>query len=357
MKLHNKILLLLIFLFFFLLVNKSFAFNGKDYLGSDITFVDVPSTIDVSNGFVYVKTSSWGEELKVLTAGSYYYRDGDYLRLSGTGIQYKLKNNEWVRDSSLSNGSDIRMTATGFRLYSNCNIYSDKDKTGYFYKISNNDDEGSITYPKYDFSDKGVLSWLANDLSDLSKAVVNAQEKYDSNNKSLLDKIGGIFDFLNPTSDNFFLWGITNMLTNFIDAIIGFIDGLFNFLWNLIVDVVKFLFVPSEERFTAISDTVTSKFGFIDTIKNAVEEFKSAFDSVEGKPALSIDVDSRYYTGSLVSIDLSWYTQFKPFVDTVITGFCYLFFLWRLYISIPNIVNGVGTGMTYIDKIRGIDDK
>lgn len=26
----------------------------------------------------------------------------------------------------------------------------------------------------------------------------------------------------------------------------------------------------------------------------------------------------------------------------VLTGFIYLFFLWRLFISIPNIVNGVG---------------
>ncbi len=372
MKLHNKILLFLILLFLILLGNNSFAFTGKDYLNNDISFTDIPSSIDISNGFLYIKTDNWGEELKVLDAGSYYYRSGSYLYLSGTGVQYNLKNNTWSCSSTLSNGSDIRLTATGFRMYSSVSIYIDKDKTGYFYKVSVDDEPEQVTtYPKYDFSMDGVFSWLNKQIESLAGCsreeleqnsefmakVEQYRDEQRANEESLLDKIGHILDYINPTSEKFFLWGITDLLINLIDTIVGFIDGLFNFLWNLIVDVVKFLFVPSEERFTAISDTVTSKFGFIDTIKNAVEEFKRAFDSVEDKPALSIDVDSRYYTGSLVSIDLSWYTQFKPFVDTVITGFCYLFFLWRLYISIPNIVNGVGTGMTYIDKIRGIDDK
>lgn len=371
MKIYNK-LFILIFLFIIIFSSFSYAFSGKDYLGNDITFIDIPNSIDISNGYLYIKTDLWGQELKVLNSNSYYYRSGEYLYLVGTGKQYKLNGTTWTFDSNLSNGSGVRLTANGFKMYSSVDIYTDTNKTDYFYKVPSSgtdvpDTEETTTYPKYDFSSTGVLGWLNKQIetlsgisreeleqnSDFMEKVEQYRNEQKANEQTLLDKLGGILDYINPSSDKFFLKGLLEMLLHFIDAVIGFIDGLFDFLWNLIVDVFKFLFVPSEERFTAISDAVSSKFGFVDTIKDSVVLLKGNLDKMKNSPSISLDVDSRYYTGELVSIDMSWYSDYKPYVDSVITGFCYLFFLWRLYSNVPNIINGAGSGISYIDSLRG----
>ena len=57
---------------------------------------------------------------------------------------------------------------------------------------------------------------------------------------------------------------------------------------------------------------------------------------------MSFNVSSSYYTGSLTVIDLSWFTPYKSFTDPIITGFAYLFFLWRVFVHLPNIVHGSG---------------
>ena len=41
-------------------------------------------------------------------------------------------------------------------------------------------------------------------------------------------------------------------------------------------------------------------------------------------------------------IDFSWYSPYKSYGDLIITGFVYAFFLWRLFINLPNIIHGLG---------------
>ena len=41
-------------------------------------------------------------------------------------------------------------------------------------------------------------------------------------------------------------------------------------------------------------------------------------------------------------IDFSWYAPFKTYGDLIITGFVYAFFLWRIFINLPNIIHGLG---------------
>lgn len=64
------------------------------------------------------------------------------------------------------------------------------------------------------------------------------------------------------------------------------------------------------------------------------------FNNVEELPTLSIDIDSKYYKGELTIIDLNWYSQYKTYGDLVITGFCYIFFIWRIWVHLPSIIQG-----------------
>lgn len=123
--------------------------------------------------------------------------------------------------------------------------------------------------------------------------------------------ITNILSYLNPSSDNFFL---------------------------------KLAFVPSDERINAISNTVKSKFQFIDSIKTGIDALDQTINNLGNSPRLTMTLGSTQYTEEqrVVVVDLSWYAPFKQYVDLVLTGFIYLFFLWRIFISIPNIINGLG---------------
>lgn len=105
--------------------------------------------------------------------------------------------------------------------------------------------------------------------------------------------------------------------------------------------MLKSLFVPSEERITALTDSVSSKFGFVDTIKASVNSLIDVVEGVGNAPKLNINLGATKYTeAATVSIDFSWYGPFKSYGDLVITGFCYAMYLWRLFIKLPGIISG-----------------
>ena len=106
-------------------------------------------------------------------------------------------------------------------------------------------------------------------------------------------------------------------------------------------ELLKSLFVPSEERITSLTSTVSSKFDFVDSIKNAIDSLVDIVNNVGNAPKLNIQLGSTKYTEeSTVAIDFSWYEPFKSYGDLVITGFCYASFLWRLFIKLPGIISG-----------------
>lgn len=129
-------------------------------------------------------------------------------------------------------------------------------------------------------------------------------------------------DFVNPQSNNFFGNRLTNSFRSLLED----------------------LFVPDEANIDGISNSVKSKFVFIDNIKQSVNALNDTITNLEGSPRLTMNLGATKYTPEqrVVVLDLSWYAPFKPYGDLVLTGFIYLFFLWRLFISIPSIISGVG---------------
>ena len=101
------------------------------------------------------------------------------------------------------------------------------------------------------------------------------------------------------------------------------------------------MFVPSEERITALTNTVSSKFDFIDSIKISIDSLIGVVNNVGNAPKLNIQLGSTKYTESTAAvIDFSWYAPFKSYGDLIITGFVYAGFLWRLFIKLPGIISG-----------------
>ena len=137
---------------------------------------------------------------------------------------------------------------------------------------------------------------------------------------------------MNPASENFFVYKLIELLG----------------------ELLKSLFVPSEERITAIIDTVKAKFDFIETIKIAINSLEDIINNTGTSPKLTINVGPTKYTEEqkLTILDLSFYEPYKKYGDLIFTGFIYAFFLWRFFISIPNILNATGGTVTTISSIE-----
>lgn len=176
-----------------------------------------------------------------------------------------------------------------------------------------------------------------------------------------------MLDRLNPSSDNFILSGVSSALSSIFSTLGNILSYLNPFSENFFVykliellgDLLKALFIPSEERLTAIGDTVKSKFGFIDTIKDTINTMHNLITNLDEGVEMSYNVESKYYTGAVPIVNLSWYRPFKPYGDIVITGFVYMFFIWRIFIHAPNIIHGLGGDYVEVSTIserRGKSD-
>lgn len=155
--------------------------------------------------------------------------------------------------------------------------------------------------------------------------------------KDIIETIGNILSYLNPFSENFF--GIK--------------------LLELLADLLKSLFIPSQERLESINTTVSCKFSFVTTINQAINLTQEMLNGLESAPKLQLEVGSTKWTEkqTLTILDLSFYKPFKPFGDLVITGFCYLAFIWKMLLSLPSFINGTAGGVSGVNEITRIVEK
>lgn len=168
--------------------------------------------------------------------------------------------------------------------------------------------------------------------------------------------MSNILDFLNPFSENFILKGIIEFLGEILSYLNPFDEKFFGYkLVEMLGDLLKALFIPSEQRIVSLTETVTNKFSFIDSIKFAINSIKDLLNNTGTAPSLSLELSATKYTDkqTVKIIDFSWYKPFKPYGDLVLTGFIYVMFIWRMYITLPNIISGAGG---YVSSSINIDD-
>jgi len=130
---------------------------------------------------------------------------------------------------------------------------------------------------------------------------------------------------------------LTNIGNNIIDAINNVVDS--------IVDKIEYLFIPSGDFFSDKFNQFKSHFAFIDTFTNFVNKFKNISNNTSA-PVVSVDfskAESKYnYGGVAFALNLAWYSRYKPIGDLIITAFVYVFFIWRFYCRIPELIRGAG---------------
>ena len=81
-------------------------------------------------------------------------------------------------------------------------------------------------------------------------------------------------------------------------------------------------------------------------------------NNITATPSMTINIpNNRTGITQLTVIDLSWYAPYKTYGDLLITVFVYIFFVWRVFAHIPEILHGVGTFSEASYKFQQIEKK
>lgn len=137
-----------------------------------------------------------------------------------------------------------------------------------------------------------------------------------------------------------------------LSGVLGFLRSIFDTLvsipttiGNLIKGILTEIFVPNFDKANSLIDLYSSKFGWVEDIYIFVRDF---FDNLftDNPPKVPIhlgNAEGKYkYGGDGYVLDMTWYARYKPSVDVILSSVMWIFFLWRLFKRIPDILSGSG---------------
>lgn len=114
-------------------------------------------------------------------------------------------------------------------------------------------------------------------------------------------------------------------------------------LTDSIVDGIANIFAPDAALMQEISDTFTSKFGFVTTLHDLGSDLLSISADSE-PPVVYIHLEDAEgnidYGGTVKALDMTWYSRYKADADKVLSGFLWLGFVWMLFKRVPSIIKG-----------------
>lgn len=131
---------------------------------------------------------------------------------------------------------------------------------------------------------------------------------------------------------------------------------------NEIRELIEYFFVPDEELMNQRLDAVRDKFAFINSISGYGEHLLNMLQNASGTKAPVITINLGSYRGSygwgsagVVTLDFSWYAEYKSLVDNLLAGIIWARWLWSVYKRIPEIIHGQGMVADHVIDISGRD--
>lgn len=149
---------------------------------------------------------------------------------------------------------------------------------------------------------------------------------------------------------------VLGWLTVIWQAILSIVDSIVNLpslIAEAIGDMLKSLFIPSDEAIETVRNKLDEKMPIIGQIKDFAIDFQTVLENPEAySSTLVFNVDMSKaetywdYGGSKTNmLNLSWYFRYKDTVDSIIVGIAWLVFLWNLFGQLPAIISAVATGV------------
>lgn len=295
--------------------------------------------------------------------GSLYH--GDVLIASGqAGISMSTTNPEWrygtvvfdlpagfsgFLQMGINRLSGLSIGTHSIRGYTDFRTSTDKDPALIITPAA------SISVPKSDDMDdsKGMVL-------DSGVTAGNVTDWLDQTKDKILDgSISTGFDIVDAdtgtgegsgTGEATWLGTVVGWLTDIRDAIIS-IPGA---VATAISNALQAIFVPDAALVAEIAGTFNGKFGFLGDLYGIVADLFNLSPDAE-PPCIYIHLQNAegnvVYGGTEKALDMSWFTRYKPITDAIISGFLWLFFVWRLFKRAPDIISGAGMITDYSTAI------
>ncbi len=117
-------------------------------------------------------------------------------------------------------------------------------------------------------------------------------------------------------------------------------------LADALTNALSKVFVPSEDYLTAKVDALASNFPFITPIVTLARAISVGFSQEDPEPPVIYihleDARGSYVFGDTVPfIDMTWYAEFKPIGDALLSSLLWVVFVWRLFRQLPGLIAGM----------------
>lgn len=104
------------------------------------------------------------------------------------------------------------------------------------------------------------------------------------------------------------------------------------------------VFIPAAGYWDAKVAALQAAFPLFNAIILSANSLRGFFQSLGSRPPIIyIDLGnsaSWAMGGKTIFLDLTWYSQYKPTVDTVLSAFLWIFALWRIFLRLPGLIRG-----------------
>lgn len=131
---------------------------------------------------------------------------------------------------------------------------------------------------------------------------------------------------------------------SWLSSLLSPLSSLVN-IGDVIKGALSFAFVPAEGYLDTKLEMLISKHAFANSVKDTVSSLNGFFQCMGSTPPIIwIDLGASRgqleLGGRIKFVDLTWYAEYKPTVDVLLSAFLYLWFVWRIAHSLPGILNG-----------------
>lgn len=112
-----------------------------------------------------------------------------------------------------------------------------------------------------------------------------------------------------------------------------------------VTEAIKSTVVPDKDYLSDKIEYIRSKYSFADSLMNTGKDFKDFLLTIgQQPPIIYIDLSARrgFYDmgGKIPFIDLTWYAEYKPKMDIILSAFLWMCTIWRTLIVLPGIISG-----------------
>lgn len=122
------------------------------------------------------------------------------------------------------------------------------------------------------------------------------------------------------------------------------------------------IFLPDPEKMKARLAHLNERFSFVENLNGFGIHVLKLLQNATGVNAPVVTLNLGSYRGKYgwgeagkVTIDFSWYAEYKPLVDNLLAGIIWINWLWHTYKRIPEIIHGLGMTTETVIDIGGRD--